>query len=90
MATFEDLDALSSKDLHERAVKLAERRFDVRFFWRLLEEVPAAEAAAANVGDADLEIGHIVTRVHDAIRPDDKLLDALRPVYIDYLLAHET
>ena len=89
MAAFEELDSLSSKDLHDRAVKLAERRLDVGFFWRLLEEIPAAEAAAGNVGEADLEIGHLVTRVHDLIRPDDKVQEALRPVYIDYLLEHE-
>jgi hypothetical protein len=89
MTTFEELDTLSSKDLHDRAVKLAEHRLDVGFFWRLLEEAPAAEAAAGNVGEADLEIGHLITRVHDLVRPDDKLQDALRPVYIEYLLEHE-
>lgn len=89
MATFEELDALTSRDLHDRAVKLAEHRLDARFFWRLLEEVPAAQAAAGNVGEADLEIGHLITRVHDAIKPDGALLEALRPVYLDYLLEHE-
>ena len=89
MATFDELDKLSSNDLHDRAVKLAEHRLDVGFFWRLLEEAPAAEAAAGNVGEADLEIGHLITRVHDLVKPDDKLQDALRPVYIEYLLEHE-
>ena len=86
MPTFEELDALSSKELHDRAVKLAEHRVDAAFFWRLLEEIPAAEAGAGNVGEADLEVGHLVTRVHYLVRPDEKLQDALRPVYVDYLL----
>ena len=89
MSTFEELDKLSSRELHDRAIKLAEHRVDAAFFWRLLEEAPAAEAAAGNVGEADLEIGHLLTRVHDLIHPDEKLQDALRPVYIDYLLKHE-
>jgi predicted DNA-binding ribbon-helix-helix protein len=89
MPTFEELDALSSQDLHDRAVKLAEHHLDAKFFWDLLKEVPAAEAAAGNVGEADLEVTHLITRVHDLIHPDEKLQDALRPIYIDYLLGHE-
>jgi hypothetical protein len=89
MPTFEELDKLSSKELHGRAVKLAEHRLDVPFLWRLLDEVPAAEAAAGTVCEADLEIGHLLTRVQDLVHPDEKLQDALRPVYIDYLMKHE-
>ena len=52
MTTFEELDALSSHELHDRAVKRAERHLDVKFFWRLLQEGTAADAA-----DGDLERG---------------------------------
>ena len=45
MTTFEELDALSTRELHDRAVKRAERRLDVQFFWRLLQEGTAADAA---------------------------------------------
>ena len=45
MTTFEELDALSTRELHDRAVKRAERRLDVKFFWRLIQEGTAAEAA---------------------------------------------
>ena len=45
VTTFEELDALSTRELHDRAVKRAERQLDVTFFWRLLQEGTAAEAA---------------------------------------------
>ena len=41
------LDELSTQELHDRAVRRAERHLDVRFFWSLLELIPAAETAAA-------------------------------------------
>ena len=52
VTTFEELDALSSRELHDRAVKRAERRLDVPFFWRLMQEGTAADAA-----DGDVERG---------------------------------
>ena len=45
VTTFEELDALSSRELHDRAVKRAEHRLDVKFFWRLIQEGTAADAA---------------------------------------------
>ena len=42
----EQLEQLSSEELHDRAIKVARHRADVRFFWRLLESLPAAEASA--------------------------------------------
>ena len=89
MPTFEELDALPSKELHDRAVGVAEHRLDVAFFWRLLKDIPAAEAAAGDVGEAEADIAHVSSLVSDAMHTDDgKLADALRPVYIDYLLRH--
>ncbi|MHB8513606.1 MAG: hypothetical protein ACYDCC_15730 [Actinomycetota bacterium] len=88
---FKELDALSSKELHDRALKLAERRLDVRFFWDLLKEIPAAEAAAGNVAEADRDIAYGRTLIADAMESSKgKLADALRPIYIDYLMKRES
>jgi hypothetical protein len=43
------LDALPTKELHDRAVHHAERHLDVKFFWSLLELIPAAQAARSDV-----------------------------------------
>jgi hypothetical protein len=91
MPTFEELDKLSSKELHDRAVKLAEHRLDAKFFWTLLKEIPAAEAAAGDLEEAEGDVAHVyLGQLRDAMKADDgKLADALRPLYIDYLLKHE-
>ncbi|MGI8844877.1 MAG: hypothetical protein ACR2HC_01655 [Thermoleophilaceae bacterium] len=89
MATFEQLDALGSGELHDRAVSRAERHLDVKFFWRLLEAVPVAEAARGDVGEADADVQRASVLLADAADQSPGLKDALRPVYIDYLLKHD-
>jgi hypothetical protein len=90
MPTFEELDALSTKDLHDRAFKLARRKLDVRFFWNLLEAAPAAEAAAGHREEAEADVLSFSERVADVVNPDTaEEADAFRPIYIDYLLEHE-
>jgi hypothetical protein len=89
MPTFEELDQLSSKELHDRAVHLAEKRLDVGFFWRLLKTLPAAEAAAGEIGGAAVDIARVSGLVRDATESGKgALADSLRPLYIDYLQKH--
>ena len=91
MPTFEELDELSSKDLHDQAVHLAEKRLDVTFLWRLLKTIPAAEAASGEVGGATVDIAHVSSLVRDATESGKgALADALRPLYIAYLQQHAT
>ena len=40
-----DYDELSSRELHDLAVRHARRHLDIRFFWQLMEVLPAAQAA---------------------------------------------
>jgi hypothetical protein len=89
MATFEELDALSSRELHDRAVKRAERHLDVKFFWRLLQEGTAADAADGEVERSEEQTAHWSRQVLDVLRHDEDALDARRPIYIDYLREHE-
>ena len=90
VTTCEELDQLSSTELHDRAVSLARKHLDVGFFWKLLQEIPAAEAAAGEVGEAESDVMHTyLGQIHDAMHASEgKLADALRPLYIEYLLAH--
>jgi hypothetical protein len=88
VTTFQELDSLSSLELHDRAVKRAERRFDVKFFWRLLSETPAAEAAEGDVERSVDDVQHWSKQVLDVLRHDEAAMDARRPIYIDYLLRH--
>jgi hypothetical protein len=91
MATFEELDRLSTKELHDRAFSVARRRLDVGFFWKLLEAAPVAEALAGHTEHAQADVLSLSATVQDATNSgENEVADALRPIYIDYLLKHDT
>jgi hypothetical protein len=85
----EDLDQLSTQALHDRAIRRAEKHLDVRFFWSLLQMIPAAEAASGDQGEADFDIQSSKGLISDALHSGDgRLGEALRPVFVDYLRKH--
>ncbi|MEA2151920.1 MAG: hypothetical protein QOI18_153 [Solirubrobacteraceae bacterium] len=85
----EDLDSLSTHELHDRAVRRAERHVDVKFFWRLLALIPAAETISGDEGEGEYDIQSSKGLISDALHSGDgKLGEALRPVFIDYLRRH--
>jgi hypothetical protein len=89
MSRRDELEALSSKELHDRAVHYAQRHLDVKFLWNLTKMTPAANAAAGHEDQAGYDVAHWSGQVADAFRDDDgALADALRPVYLDYLEQH--
>ena len=90
MPSSDELEGLSTKELHDRAFRLARHRLDVGFFWNLVEAVPAAEAAAGHLDEAEKDVLSFAQRVEDLVHPDTtEEADAFRPVYIEYLLEHE-
>jgi len=83
------LEALSTQELHDRAVRRAERHVDVKFFWSLLQAIPAAEALSGDQGEAAFDIQFSRGLIADALRSGDgELGEALRPLFIDYLREH--
>lgn len=90
MTDREELDALSSRELHDRATRVAWRRLDVGFLWDLLKTIPEAEAAAGHIERSATDVIRPLALLNDFIDADrGELADALRPLYIDYLLEHE-
>lgn len=87
MATFEELNALSSKELHERAIKHAEHHIDLKFYWDLMKVLPAAEAAIGNEDQSTADIFKIGSLLRDFFEAEegDDHVEALRPYFIDYL-----
>ena len=84
-----DLEKLSTQDLHDRAIHLAEKRLDLGFLWSLVEMIPAAEAASGNVPAADADVMSVRQWLSELTHLDEGSLgDALRPVYVDYLAKH--
>lgn len=88
MAENQDLESLSSRELHDRAVKLALRHGDVKFLWRLLERIPAAAAVAGNAGESESDMVNVLALLNDyAHAGDGEIAEALRQDYLDYLTA---
>ncbi len=89
MPTFDELDRLTSEELHDRAVDLAKHRLDVRFFWKLLESIPEARAIGGQVGEMEADLQHASSWLNDFRKTGGRLNEALRPFYIDYILEHD-
>lgn len=85
----DDLEQLSTHELHDRAVHRAEKHLDIKFFWSLLQIIPAAETSTGDMGEADFDIESSKGLIKDAVHSGDGALgEALRPVFLDYLRKH--
>jgi hypothetical protein len=84
-----DLDALSSHELHDLAVRRALHHADVGFLWRLLRAIPAAETMTGDAREAGADATRMSSLISDALGSGEgEVADALRPLYIDYLTQH--
>jgi hypothetical protein len=89
MTEDDGLERLSSQELHDRAVSYAKRHLDVRFFWDLMRLLPAAEAAAGDVGEAETDVMRLSAHVDDVTEAGKgEVADLLRPFYVEYLRRH--
>lgn len=85
----DDLDEISTRELHDRAMRHAERHLDFKFFWSLLQLIPAAETASGDVGEGEYDAESSKGLIYDAVHSGDGALgEALRPVFIEYLRKH--
>jgi hypothetical protein len=83
------LDRLSSKQLHDLAVRRARRHADVRFFWRLMERLPVAEAAAGKIDAEQADMQSALAHIDDVTDSGEgEVADLLRPFYLEYLKRH--
>ncbi len=89
MTSRDELEALSSAELHDRAVRLAIRHMDVGFLWELLRELPASEAARGRADIAAADVTQVSAMISDALASGEgEIADSLRPLYLDYLEKH--
>jgi hypothetical protein len=84
-----NLESLSAKELHDRAVGYAVRHGDLGFLWDLLRVIPAAEAASGHKDETANDLSRVSALLSDAMASGEgRLGEALRPIYIDYLAKH--
>lgn len=82
----EKYEKLSSRELHDLAVRHARRHLDIRFFWRLMEVLPAAQAAAGDLREAEADVAQMSAHLNDITDAGrGEVGEALRPFYIEYL-----
>ena len=89
MDTETDLESLSSRELHDLAVRRALHHADLGFFWELLRAIPAAETLEGDVREAGVDLTKVSSLLSDALTlGEGNLGEELRPLYIDYLIKH--
>lgn len=89
MTTRDQLDRMSTKELHDRAIAIAKHRLDVGFLWDLVRALPVAEEVAGDDERSKVDILRplaLINALYDA--DEGELGEALRPLYLDYLEQH--
>jgi hypothetical protein len=89
MATRDELEQLSTKTLHDRAVERAKRHLDVGFLWDLAKALPVAEEVIGDDERSKVDIARPLALINDFFDAGEGALgEALRPIYVDYLEEH--
>jgi hypothetical protein len=86
--TREDLEPMSSSDLHDRAIGTAKAGRDLDWLWHLLRSIPATEGDVGDLEDSGMDVASTVSAINGYTRADRDLDDTLRSQYIEYLLEH--
>lgn len=90
MVTREELERLSTKDLHDRAIERARRHLDVAFLWDVAKALPVAEEVAGDDERSKIDIARPLALINDFLYDSGEgaLGEAMRPMYLDYLEEH--
>ena len=79
-------ERLSSRELHDLAVRRARHHLDLRFFWHLMEVLPAAQAATGDLREAEADVAQMSAHLNDVTDAGrGEVAEQLRPFYLDYL-----
>jgi len=89
-AEIEELDSLPYAELHDRAMRLAQKRHDLSFFLDLYNHTRSMHAAATeggSLGDLSGSLIDVVNATREAFAeiPDPELEPLFRARFVDYL-----
>jgi hypothetical protein len=90
MTTRDELERLPTKELHDRAIARAKHHLDVGFLWELVKALPVAEEVIGEDDRSKIDIARPLALLNDFLYDTDsgKIGDALRPLFVDYLMEH--
>ena len=79
------------KDLHDLAIETARRHVDVGFLWGLVKALPVAEEMTGDDQRSKVDVMRPLALINDFLYDSDsgELGEALRPLYVDYLLSKD-
>ena len=87
--TDDGLDGLSSAELHDLAVSRAKHHLDAKFLYQLMRTLPAAEAAAGDLDEMEVDVMRLSAHVDDVANAGKgEVGELMRPFYLEYLRKH--
>ncbi len=89
MISREDLESLSTGQLHDRAISFAKANADLEWLWQLLRSLPGADGQIGDLEDSGMDAAATVTAINGYLRADPDRADAPRERYIDYILEQQ-
>ena len=91
MTSRDELNQMSTKELHDRAIQIARHHTDVGFLWDLVKALPVAEEVIGDDSRSKVDVMRPLALINDFFESGDGALgEALRPLFLDYLEQHET
>jgi hypothetical protein len=86
--TREDLETMTSPELHDRAIGTAKAEGDLDRLWHHLRSIPAPEGEVGDLEDSGMDMVGTISAINGYARADRDLPGTLRSRYVDYLLEH--
>ena len=88
MVTRAELEAMPIKELYDRAMETARKHVDVGFLWEVVKALPVAEEVIGDDQRSKVDILRPLALINDFLYDSDSgaVGEALRPLYVDYLM----
>ena len=86
--THDELEAMPIKELHDLAIETARHHADVGFLWSIVKALPVAEEVTGDDQRSKVDIVRPLALINDFLYDTDSgaVGEALRPLYVDYLV----
>ena len=89
MTKHDELEQLSTQELHDRAMAVAKKHMDAAFLWDLVKALPVAEEVVGEDQRSKVDILRPLALINDyRASGRGEIGDALRPLFIQEIERH--